>query len=347
MKRLLSLATVAALAAGVLAIPGVARADKVAPPKKAGVLQVYDTGGLFTSKGIDRAKSTLGDTKFDHGLMMTVDTHKETPDGRKKFESDGEKQKFFQQWAKDLAKDDKAKGIYVLVCRSPGWVEVIADKETRDRGFSAKDEQELRDIFLKAFREAAGKPEDEQFKLRDDALGAAVGYVISDLKDTTVAGGTTAVNANTNTTTKRAGMGIGGWICLGLCILLCIWLVVGLIRVFTGGGGYGGGGGGGGFGTALLGGLFGAMAGMWLYNSMFGTHYGPDSFGGDAYASDGYSGSDADTGAGDFSGDAGAGGGFDDGGGDGGGGGDWGGGGGDYGGGGDGGGGGDWGGGDF
>ena len=85
-------------------------------------------------------------------------------------------------------------------------------------------------------------------------------------------------------------MGVGGWICLGLCVLLGVWLVIGIIRAFTGGGGGGGGyggggGGGGGFGSSLMGGLFGAMAGMWLYNSMFGGHH--DMGSNDAFAGDG------------------------------------------------------------
>src|SRR5205807_8678908 len=74
---------------------------------------------------------------------------------------------------------------------------------------------------------------------------------------------------------------IWGWICLGIVVLLAIWLVVALIRAFTGsgsggygggGGGYGGGGGGGGFFPALMGGLFGAAAGMWMYDRFFSGH---------------------------------------------------------------------------
>src|SRR5262249_5535514 len=81
---------------------------------------------------------------------------------------------------------------------------------------------------------------------------------------------------STTTKSKEGGMGIGGWICIGLVAVLAIWLVVGLIRAFTsprpgpgygpggpgyapgpGGAAYGapaGGGGGGGFFSSLLGG---------------------------------------------------------------------------------------------
>ena len=351
-----SLATVAALlAGGLVAVPAPAYAAKADQP---GVLHVYDLGAMFTKAGIDKAKGTMGDVQFDQGLTLTIDTES-TPPANKiapgKDASDGEKAKFFETWAKEQASGDKAKGIYVLVCRSPGYVQVIAGKTTRDRGFSPKDEQKLRDILLTSFRDSSkakqdGKSEEEQFKIRDEALAAAVDYVISDLKDTVVATGGTGNTTNTQTTKKISGPGgyggIGGWICLGLTILLCVWLVIGLLRALTGGGGgggggYGGGGGGGGFGMGLMGGLFGAMAGMYLYNSMMGTHYGSDAYAGDNSNNSGDNGGGADTsGDGDFSGDAGAGGSYDDSGsgGDTGGGGDYGGdtgGGGDYGGGGD------------
>jgi len=337
----------ALLAGGLLAVPTPALA---ASDLKDGTLHIYDQGKLFTDSGTDKAKSTFGNVKFDHGLTLTIDTYQFIPDDKKSGYKEENKAKFFKDWAVALATGDKERGIYVLVCRSPGYVEVIADKTTRERGFSNENEQKVRDLLLTSFKEAAkvakdGKSDEEQSKIRDVGLQAAVDYVIKDLKDTKV-----PTNSSSTQAVKKQGSSIMGWVCIGLVVLLAIWLVVGVIRALSGGGGggggYGGGGGGGGFMTGLLGGLFGAMAGMWLYNNVFGGH----SYGSDAYASDGYS-SGGDTGSspgdGDFSGDAGAGGGFDDGaGGDTGGGGDFGGG--DYGGGGDfGGGGGDFGGGDF
>ena len=73
---------------------------------------------------------------------------------------------------------------------------------------------------------------------------------------------------------KKSQSDLGAWLCIGVVVLLGIWLVFALVRAFTGGGGGGGGGGygggggggGGGFFPALMGGLFGAAAGMWLYD---------------------------------------------------------------------------------
>ncbi len=311
-----------------------------------GSLVVFDDAKLYSAEGIDRAKGVVSATKFDHGLHVTVDTYAE-PTAEKKAaalaaKDDKEKwHKFMHDWAVERAKGDKAKGVYILICHKPGGVAVIADRTTRDRGFSKENEQKVYEALVKAFQDA-GKEADgvKQATLRDAGLKSAMEYIVADLKDTTVA---TAVNAANH---SNSGGGFwskyGGWICIGVVVLVVIWVAIALFRALSGGGGgggggMGGGGGGGGFMSSMFGGLFGAMAGMWIYNSMFG---GGGMFGGSDSSNNSYGDSGADGGTsagdGDYSGDDGASGGFDDGGG-----------GGDYGGGGDWGGGGDGGGGDF
>src|SRR5207248_4029772 len=86
-----------------------------------------------------------------------------------------------------------------------------------------------------------------------------------------------------------------GWVCHAVVGLLVVWLIIGIIRGVSnrgapgygyggGGGGYGGGGGGGGgFCSSLLGGMFGAAAGMWMYSHFFGGST-PTAHGGDSGA---------------------------------------------------------------
>jgi hypothetical protein len=344
-------ASLAALVAGgVLALfAPAARAADIA-----GTAHITDGAGLFSSDAKRQAENKMSSAKFDRGLHFSVDTHKVAPpEWKSRYDAAGDKTQVVKDWAKSIAKGDREKGPFVFITQAPkGHTVALIDSESVNRGFGKSDEDELIRIFDTAMRDAARKPADEATRIRDAALLRATDYVVNDMKGTKVTvtkDGTPLKHTNTATEAKKTGMGIGGWICLGLVVLLAIWLVVGIIRALTspaygggGGGGYGGGGGGfggggGGFGTALLGGMFGAMAGMYLYNSMMGTHYPPQAFGGEASAADASSG--GDTGAGDYDGgSSGATDGADyggDGGGDyGGGGGDYGGGGGDYGGGG-------------
>jgi len=331
----------ALLAAVVVALP--ARAAK-AVAKEPGTLIVYgnDTAKLFSQDGINRAKSTLSSSQFEDGLRVTVDTYPEPPADKRAAAkaAAGDKAKwhrFMSNWVADRAQSDKTRGIYILICAKPGGVAIIADKETRKRGLSSADEQSINAALIKSFQDAAKETDAaKKLSLHDAGLQSAAEQIVSKLKDTNVA--VTSSTSHTKSGGNR-GMGIAGWICIGIVVLLVIWLIVGVIRALThsgggGGGGFGGGGGGGGGGgfmTGMLGGLFGSMAGMWLYNNMFG--HSSMLGGGDNYTGDSYSDSsgNGDTGAGDFSGDDGAAGGFDDGGGDAGGGdfgggGDWGGG---------------------
>src|SRR5207248_10926907 len=101
--------TAALLAAGVIAAPVLA---SKAVTRQAGSLIVFDEGKLFSAGGIDKAKSAMSGTQFDHGLTMTIDTYAKIPDAKKGAYSEANKDKIFKDWAKELATGDKARGIY-------------------------------------------------------------------------------------------------------------------------------------------------------------------------------------------------------------------------------------------
>jgi uncharacterized protein len=315
MNKMLTLLA-ATVALGLTASP--ALADKATV---AGTLTVNDIANVFSDSAEATAKSRMDDARFDRPVRLTVETFPELPEDKKNAyaaatNNPADKRKVIRAWAKEVFHNNKDKGIYVLICMKPGFVEVITDNETAERrGFSNEDSTALSRKFTAAFQAAKEKPAAEAQAERDRGLIEGTEFVVSQLTGTAV-----AADSATRKTEKQGagGMSVGGWLCLGLFVLLGVWLVIGLIRAFSGGGM--GGMGGGGFGSSLLGGLFGAMAGMWLYNSFFG---GGGMFGGsDAYAGDSGDVGAGDTGAGDTSGDYGGGGSFDDAGG-----GDWGGGG--------------------
>ncbi|MGL4419970.1 MAG: hypothetical protein ACRCZF_04835, partial [Gemmataceae bacterium] len=332
---------------------------------------------LFSAEGIEKSKKSLADTSFKSTTHVTVLTFAKVPDSKKAaFEaaekSDADRSKFFYNWAVDEGKNRKETGIVVLICNGGGKqnkIEIVVDRASDvSRDFTTANTQELVNIFkagMKAGADAAkdGKSADEVKQIHDAALVKVAGFVIKELQYTSAPEGKTKTASNTSSGTSPSaeaapnggggigGFSMGGLICMGLCVMLGIWVVIALVRSLFGGGGgggygYGGGGGmmggGGGFFGTFLGGMFGAAAGMYLYDSFFGGH-NHSSYGNDAAASTGADGTSTDAGAGDFEGGNSAGSDYDSGGaGDYGGGGDWGG---DSGGGGDYGGGGDWGGG--
>lgn len=351
MTRYLMLLTLTAGLTGGLLAPPPAFAAKV---PQAGQLTVDDEAKAFTPEGIKNAESKFHGKTFKSATHFHVHTVTAVPEGKKKdFDAaKADKSKapaFFLEWAREIAKADHDRGVFTFAYMSEDgksfYILTIADSQTdRARGFDDSDGKKTSDKLIAAFRSAKEKTGADAQKARDAGLLEATNFVIDQLKNTSANDSTTGA---THATEEKSGSSsIMSYVCIGIVALLGIWLVIGLIRAFTGGGGgggggyggggYGGGGGGGGFMTSMLGGMFGAAAGMYLYDQ-FAGHHGSDLSAGQ---SNDYGSTSADDGAGDFDGGS-AGGGGDFG--------DAGGGGGDYGGGDFGGdsGGGDFGGGDF
>jgi uncharacterized membrane protein YgcG len=324
--------TLATLAIAGLMTASPALASKPAPSKP-GVLIVEDGAGLFSRDGIKKAKNEFAQLKSTNERQVTILTMSTLPAAdAAEFDKIGADDKtaargFWADFTQREVRGERAKGVFVLVCRKPGHVHIVADRAMRDQGFDAGKQNKIREILLASFNDAKGKQDAEATPIRDKGLFDAVSTLRDDVPITT--------NSKPNKDDpKKEGSSVGKWICIGLCVLVGLWLIVGVFRALTGGGGGGGGGmgggggGGGGFFSGLLGGLFGAMAGMWLYNNMFGGGMS-NAFGGDTGSGGDYGGgNDTESGTGDFGGDQGSGGDFDGGSGGDAGGGDWGGGGG-------------------
>jgi hypothetical protein len=363
-------ALVPALIAGWLLLPGTALAI---------VPQVNDDGKFFDAETIRKANAEIKKIEKAYKVDVVVETYDPIPEEllTKLGYKEDDRDTFFKKWVDDLADRAGVNGIVVILSKDQFKtgrvrVEVGVGRDTQKKRFTLSNRDDLARMLKDGV--SAGL-RDKNPKKFDDALLDGLRYIDNTLSSHKVEATSPVSAAPTRHNDGAGGSGILGWICIGLCVLLVIWLVVGVFRALFGGGhpvgggyaggpGYAGGygGGGGGFFPGLLGGLFGGIAGMWLYNNMFGGGgFHQSGFESSAYGAGG-GGASNDTGPNDqgqgFSStggdvDGGGGGGDVDGGDAGGGGGDWGGGGdagggggGDWGGGGDaGGGGGDWGGG--
>jgi hypothetical protein len=167
-----------------LALP-VSAADpprkKEPPPKVEGRLIVEDGGGLFSPEAIRKAKGVLSEVRDTQTREMTIMSFREVPASRKaEFEklTAAERPKYFAAWAAEEARGAKVRGVFVFITRSPGHVQVLADKQIRDKGFTLGDEERVRDLLLEKLRESAKAEKDEDKQaLRDKGLLAAAEYV--------------------------------------------------------------------------------------------------------------------------------------------------------------------------
>jgi uncharacterized membrane protein YgcG len=340
-----ALAVALAVLSGCLVAVAPVSAMAVAP-------QIKDDGKFFTDEAREKADKEIREIHREFGKDFLIETFATVPADLAKdadLKDKDARNRFFEKWARERARGADVNGIYVLICKEPAHLQVEVGNETQKKAFTTEDRNELSSMLIKSLRE----------KKNDDGLLEAVEFVRSKLK----AHGVRASSAPVIIPKPGGNVvssGLGGLICFGVLILAGLWLVVGLFRTITGGGGGnrggygpggyggggygggGGGGGGGGFMSSLMGGMFGAVAGNWMYNSFFGG--GSHNFGGGqgaGYGDTGYTGGSADANrpdtdysgtGGDFGGDGGGGGDAGGGGGDFGG--DGGGGGGDFGGGG-------------
>ena len=311
--RLALWGVVAAVAS--VASPGTASASEK------GTLTVKDNGSVFTADGVRKAEEAFEGVTFQAPTKLAVVTFGKIPEAKRAAfdavkSSKEDKDRFFGEWAKEIARSSGKPDVLVLVSMEGTSVKVIDDRQTDlKRGFDDKDVRTVRDKFMAGFKPVAGEENDAKLARHDAALLESVKFVAAELKDTTVPANTKRANGAGNNVAESKGTGIMGYICIGIVVLLGIWLVIGVVRMMMGGGGGGGGGGyggggmggggmggGGGLMTGLLGGMLGAVAGNYLYNNFMGGNTHSNDMG----SSGGYgdSGTSGDTGAGDYDGGA-------------------------------------------
>jgi uncharacterized protein len=255
---------------------------------------VRDEAHLFQPNTVEKANALIREIWQRDGKDLLVETLAEPPAGKMDEATSADpkvKDRFFKNWALTRAREAHVNGVYVLICKEPGHVEIEVGDDTRRRAFSDEDRRRLTQIFIDHFRK----------KEFDTGLLQGVQFV-HDTLDRNLSHGRAAAPRRDEGQPRGGGQpsGLGGWLCFGLMGLGAILLVVALFRAIGGGGrGYGGGG----FLSSMLGGLFGAAAGMWIYDTFLGGH---SARGGDVFGSGGggvdqdYSGGGADFGGGDY-----------------------------------------------
>ncbi|MEK6257058.1 MAG: TPM domain-containing protein [Planctomycetota bacterium] len=336
-RRMNSIVTTGLLAALLCLAPTAVRAAEIS-----------DGAKFFSAEALATANQSIRDLEKKSGHEVRIETFAAVPadkvDAVGKMESK-QRDAFFSKWVFERAEATKSRGIVMLICREPSHLNVWVGNPLQKAGFGNTQAKAVQEVLLARMKA----------KEYDMALTEAVAQL------STAFGGLSHAKAKTSTAapatheSKRIGHVTpaspnhapghqtpmpapqqSGW--TGVLVVLMfvvggIFVVSLISRLFGGGrssgaggygsGGYGGGGGGGGFMSSLTGGIFGAMAGNWMYDQFSGRHAsgGESHATGDTFGSNDSSGSTGlDSGSG--SSDSGFDGGTDFGGGDFGGGGD-------------------------
>ena len=236
----------------------------------AGMAGIHDNAGFFSERAKSEASRSIAELERTLRKDLAIETFNAIPDDMKKgvnLQDQAAVNRLFGQWAVRQAKQNTVNGIYVLLVREYSHIHVVVDDETQKHAFTLKDRDALVSTMLVKLRK----------KESDEALLDGVNFVLSTMRSHEGARAH-GVPTHVSDSTRAASRGLSGWIIPVLIGLLATWLIVGIIRSVLGGGSAGGGtvmtpgSGGGGFFQSLLGGMFGAAAGMWMYDQFFGHH---------------------------------------------------------------------------
>ena len=306
-----------------LLVPGLGQA---AQPVR---LVIEDNAGLFSEKARESARQQLSALTAKVDREVHLKTYSElSPDLQAKMATAGnDAAKKAQVWSEFTSSHLRGeRGVVILIVKKPGHVDVKADKAMTQAGFEQSRSRKVREVLVKGLDDASRVKEEPA---RQDKFDDALALVTTELRQSLplekakAAVNPIIANLQRPPAVKKEAEenNLFFWIIVGLGGLLVVWLLVGLMRGlgramggggagagYGGGGGGpmgggygGGGGGGGGFMTNMLGGMFGAAAGMWMYNHFLGSGT-PGASAGGLYGGDNATGGD-EAGAGDFSGD--------------------------------------------
>jgi uncharacterized membrane protein YgcG len=131
--------------------------------------EIRDGGKFFSADAIKKANKEIREIakKYDRDLLVeTVATIPGDQAERVKAMPREERAKFFRNWATDRADLAVVHGVYILICKEPGFVEIIITERGR-QAFDNQSFAKLRDLLLQAFRD----------KRYDEGLQNAVDFV--------------------------------------------------------------------------------------------------------------------------------------------------------------------------
>jgi uncharacterized protein len=162
MQRLAQGLLILAVGMGVMASPAVA----VAPV-------VRDDAHFFSDEARKAADRKLRDIYRAYGKDLLIETFAEIPADREEaFKKEG-KEEFFANWARERAREEVVNGVYVLICKKPGHIQVEVGMHTRQKAFTLSNRDKFLRLMLERFRE----------KKYDEALSEAVKYFADTLRE--------------------------------------------------------------------------------------------------------------------------------------------------------------------
>ncbi|HXY36051.1 MAG TPA: TPM domain-containing protein [Planctomycetaceae bacterium] len=126
----------------------------LASPAWAVVPEVQDGAGFFKPETIAKVNDVLANIGKNHHKDLLIETYATVPADKVEAVKAMDKEaraKFFQEWANSRAHRRRVEGIYVLITKDPGHIQVDVGRQTGKEAFPLKNRDHLRDILVDAF----------------------------------------------------------------------------------------------------------------------------------------------------------------------------------------------------
>lgn len=114
--------------------------------------RVSDGGVFFSREALSEAEDVIRLIRRAFDRDVVVETYAAIPEELKDDLARDGKEKFYENWLNRRAKVRGVRGVFVLMTREPGRVQVGVDRPTRRRLFTVDDRETLRGILASAFR---------------------------------------------------------------------------------------------------------------------------------------------------------------------------------------------------
>src|SRR5206468_2296923 len=117
--------------------------------------EIKDDANLFSAAAVKSATESLNQLEKRDNLPVQIETYATVPaDKATEFGklAKSEWGKFYESWLKTRMKETNAKGVFVLITKSPGHVEYHVAKDLKQRGFDSDTQVAFVGKFLENFK---------------------------------------------------------------------------------------------------------------------------------------------------------------------------------------------------
>jgi len=257
-------------------------------------VEISDKGAFFSAAAIARANQSIQEIEQKSRHEIRIETFASVPDDGIESVSKmnaTQRGEFFSKWVSERAEATKSRGIVILICREPSHFNVWAGTPIQRAGFGASQAKAVRETlaaslkakdFDKALLDGVAQLSKTVEGLSPVKPGTSLATHERKQGHTNAPAASNRIPINRNSSTGPTQSSWSGVLMILMFVVGGVLLISLLGRLFGGGGrgsaggnfgrpGYGGGGGGG-FMSGLTGGIFGAVAGNWLYDQFSGHH---------------------------------------------------------------------------